>query len=204
MAKLILVRHGKSEWNALGLWTGWTDINLTEEGRAEARRAGEAIRDIELHGAYVSPLIRAQQTLQEIQDTLELKDLPVRQHQELTERHYGIYTGKNKWELKESLGDDEFLRIRRGWDVPIPEGESLRQVYDRAIPFYQENILPELKDGKNILAVGHGNTFRALMKYLEEVDDDKIHEVEIETGEIVCYDIDTEGKVVTKERRARS
>src|SRR6476619_2408667 len=151
MSYLILVRHGKSEWNALGLWTGWTDVELTQEGRKEAQKAAQALQDIEIHSSHTSKLKRAQQTLDEIKTALNLAHIPTSEHEALNERHYGIYTGKNKWQVKEQVGEEEFTKIRRGWDHPIPEGESLKQVYDRLLPYYEEQILKDLKEGKNVI-----------------------------------------------------
>lgn len=201
MSHLILVRHGKSEWNKLGKWTGWTDIDLVEEGVAEAKRAGEALRDIEIHKAYTSDLQRAQQTLEHIKKTLG-KDIETAVDPALRERHYGIYTGKNKWELKEQVGESEFKKIRRGWDHPLPEGESLKDVYARVVPYFEKHILPELKSGKNILVSAHGNSLRALMKHLDRISDEAICELEVGTGELHCYTFDKEGNAAGKEIRA--
>lgn len=201
MAWLILVRHGKSEWNAKGLWTGWTDVPLNEEGKEEGRKAGEALRDIEIHHAYVSNLMRAKETLDEIKKVIQ-NDLEPIAHEALNERHYGVYTGKNKWEVKEEVGEETFQSIRRGWDTPIPEGESLKQVHARAVPYYESEILPKLKTGKNVILVAHGNTLRAIIKHLEELSDLAVQELEVGTGEIYCYDLDPQGKVIRKEIRS--
>ena len=201
MAYLILVRHGKSAWNALGKWTGWTDVDLNEEGIAEARRAGEAIKDIEIHRAHVSDLKRATQTLGHIKETLQ-KDIDTTIDPALRERHYGIFTGKNKWEVKEEVGDEEFKKIRRSWDHQIPEGESLKEVYARVVPYFEKAILPDLKKGKNVLVSAHGNSLRALMKKLDNISDEAICDLEVGTGEIHCYSFDKEGKVLGKEIRA--
>lgn len=197
MAKLILVRHGESEWNKKGLWTGLTDIGLTEKGRAQGRVAGEELKGISLDFAFTSPLIRAKQTLDEIKGVLGI-DVPTFEDRSLSERNYGIYTGKNKWEIKEKVGDGQFLKIRRSWDYQIPQGESLKQVYERVIPYYQTNILPKLKEGKNILIVAHGNSLRALTKYLENIRDENISKLEIQVGEADLFEIDTNGNVLSK------
>lgn len=201
MAKLILVRHGKSEWNKLGLWTGHTDVNLAEEGHEEAKKAGEAIQDIEIHHAHVSLLTRAQQTLSGMLTALG-KKLEPKAHSALNERHYGIYTGKNKWEVKESVGEEMFQNMRRGWDVAIPEGETLKDVHARVAPYYSSEILPSLKADENVLVVAHGNTLRALIKELEGLDEHAICDVEVGTGEVHCYDIGPNGEVLGKEVRS--
>jgi 2,3-bisphosphoglycerate-dependent phosphoglycerate mutase len=202
MAHLILVRHGKSAWNHLGLWTGHSDVDLTDEGREEARRAGEAIRDIELHKAHTSLLKRTHQTLDEIKSALGLGDeLSVVRHAALNERHYGIHTGKNKWQVKEEIGEEAFNNLRRGWDVPIPEGETLKDVHTRAVPYYLEVIAPDLASGKNTIIVAHGNTLRALTKHIEDLDEEQIADVEIGTGQVICYELSPDGVVIKKEIR---
>lgn len=202
MAYLVFVRHGQSEWNALGLWTGWKDVELTEQGREEARRAARHLEDIVLHKAYTSKLSRARQTLHEIKQALGHAELDTVEHEALNERDYGDYTAKNKWEIKEQIGEEEFTRLRRNWDYPVPNGETLKDVHARALPFYERHILEDLKEGHNVIVAAHGNTLRALMKHLEGVADDKVHELEIGTGEVVVYEIDDSGRVLGKELRA--
>lgn len=201
MARLIFVRHGKSEYNARGLWTGHTDVHITDEGRDEARRAGARLKDIEIHVVHTSELVRTHQTFDEIQTVIERADIVPERHSALNERHYGTYTGKNKWEVKDEVGEETFLRIRRSWDEPIPEGESLKDVHARVVPHYEENIKPHLVSGRNVLIVSHGNTLRALVKHLDAIHDDAIADVEIGTGEVHCYEIDAQGNVVSREIR---
>lgn len=202
MAKLILVRHGKSEWNKLGKWTGHTDVELAVEGYAEAERAGTLIRDIEIHCAHVSVLKRTHQTFDGIVRALGRADIPCVAHVALNERDYGIHTGKNKWEVKEAVGEEIFTKIRRSWDHPIPEGETLRDAHARVVPYYEQTIKPQLVVGQNVLVVAHGNTLRALVKYLDDISDERICEFEIETGAVHCYDIDECGQVLTREVRS--
>jgi len=198
MAYLVLVRHGQSEWNALGLWTGQEDVSLTEQGKAEARKAAEHLRNITLHKAHTSSLSRTHQTLEEIKSALSHTDLETVQDKALDERHYGDYQAKNKWEIKEQVGDEEFTKLRRNWDHPVPNGETLKDVHARVLPYYEEHILEDLKAGKNIIVAAHGNSLRALMKHLDEVDDDHVHELEIGTGEVVMYEISEDGSVIEK------
>lgn len=203
MAYLVLVRHGLSEWNKQGLWTGWTDIPLAPEGVKEAKRAGETLRDIHFDYAYTSDLTRAKQTLHEILNILPpIPNLPTTENPAFRERNYGIYTGKNKWQIQREVGEEEFQRIRRSWNSPIPEGESLKQVYEREIPYFKAEIEPKLKEGKNIIITFSGNPMRALVKYLEHVSDEEISHLEIGTGEVYMYQIDSDGEVVKKEIRA--
>lgn len=198
MSYLVLVRHGQSEWNALGLWTGQEDVELTDQGKAEARKAAEHLKDITLHKAHTSSLTRAKQTLEEIKGALEHTELETVNDSALDERHYGNYQAKNKWEIKDQIGDEAFTKLRRTWDYPVPNGETLKDVHSRVLPYFEEHILEDLKDGKNIIVAAHGNSLRALMKHLDEIDDDKVHELEIGTGEVVVYEIADDGKVLGK------
>ena len=202
MAYLILVRHGKSEWNKLGQWTGLTDVGLAEEGRTEARLAAAALNDIEITSAHTSLLKRAQQTLEEMKAALGLQTLQEKKDAALNERDYGIYTGKNKWQVKEAIGEEAFQKLRRGWDVAVPEGETLKDVHDRVVPYYTAHIHPEVAAGKNVLVVAHGNSLRALAKHLEDMDERAVCELEIGTGEVYCYEFDGAGALIGKTIRA--
>lgn len=199
MAYLVLVRHGQSEWNALGLWTGQEDVSLTDQGKAEARAAAKHLSELTLHKGYASNLTRAQQTLEEIKGALEHTELETTHHKALDERHYGDYQAKNKWDIKDAIGEEAFLKLRRSWDHPVPNGETLKDVHSRVLPFYEETILNDLKEGKNIIVAAHGNSLRALMKHLEDVDDENVHELEIGTGEVVMYEINEDGTVGAKQ-----
>ena len=190
MAKLILVRHGESEWNAKGLWTGLTDIGLSEKGKEEAREAAKSLKNIRIDLAYTSVLIRANQTLEEIRKIVGLDNIIIVKDKALNEKDYGVFTGKNKWEVQKEYGEEKFRQIRRGWSYQIPNGESLKDVYNRTIPYYQKEILPKLKEGKNVLIVAHGNSLRALVKYLESISDKDVENLELATGEIYNYDPD--------------
>ncbi|MDP3987721.1 MAG: 2,3-diphosphoglycerate-dependent phosphoglycerate mutase [Candidatus Levybacteria bacterium] len=201
MSYLALVRHGESEWNAKGLWTGWKDIPLTQKGIEQAKTAGVSLKDIKFGLGFTSILSRVKQTMDEMKKVLN-QQFPVVEDKALNERNYGVYTGKNKWEIKKEVGEEEFLKIRRGWDHPIPEGECLKDVYQRAIPYYEKNILPKLKEGKNVLVSASSNSLRALVKYLENIPDDKISKLELAIGEVYLYTIGNNGKVVSKEIRA--
>lgn len=202
MAYLVLVRHGLSEYNKKGLWTGWDNPPLTSEGLEEAEKAGDALSDINFNYAFKSPLLRVEQTLDKILEVKNQKDIPVVTDEAINERNYGDYTGKNKWEIKEEIGDEAFARIRRGWDEKIPNGETLKDVYDREIPYFEENVFPKLRDGKNIIFVSSGNALRAIVKYLEKIPEDKVSEIEIGTGEVWVYNIDSNGNVSEKEIRS--
>jgi 2,3-bisphosphoglycerate-dependent phosphoglycerate mutase len=201
MAYLALVRHGTSIYNEKGMWTGWDDPELNEQGKKDAKEAGEHLKDIHFDEGYISDLKRHKETLDIILQTINQTDIHVSVSNALKERDYGDFTAKNKWEVKKKLGDKEFLKLRRGWDYPVPNGESLKQVYDREIPYYESTILPQLKEGKNIIIAGSGNNLRALVKYLEDISDDDISDVQIAPGEIYLYDINNLGEVTSKEIR---
>lgn len=200
--RLIFVRHAESEWNKLGKWTGVTDIHLTAKGRHEAAIMGKTVQDIMVHHLYTSQQIRAVETLIHMMETAqELKELPYERISHLNERDYGEYTGLNKWEVLEQLGEETFTGIRRGWDHPIPGGETMKMVHERAVPFYKDHILPKLREGKNVMVVSHGNTIRSLIKYLESVSDEDIAELEMPFGQILLYHVNEDGLHHSKEVR---
>jgi D-lactate dehydrogenase len=195
MGKLLLVRHAESEWNALGKWTGTTDVHLSEKGFKEAADYGRALKDlgIAVDVAYCSQQIRTRETLEAMLDASQQFDVDITVSGAINERDYGEYTGKNKWEMKDLIGEEKFNAIRRGWDVPVPGGETLKMVYERVLPFYQETILPLLKEGKNVLIVAHGNSLRALMKYMRSITDEGVADLEMPFGDIAVYDVTSDG-----------
>lgn len=202
MARLVLVRHARSEWNAKGMWTGWTDVGLSESADEEVAALARQLPEIEFHIAYTSTLRRASATLKKLKDTLGIVELRTIAHEALKERDYGIYTGKNKWEVRAEIGEEAFQRLRRGWDVSIPDGESLKDVHDRIVPYYVDTILPEIEAGRNILVVAHGNSLRALMKHLEGMDEAAVAAAEIGVAEARIYEIDR-GRVLSIETYAQ-
>ncbi len=201
MGHLLLVRHGMSEWNKAGVWTGLTDVHLAAEGFAEAKRAADAIAGIEIHKAHVSQLARAEETFECMEIALHTH-IPEERSAALNERDYGTYTGKNKWEVKKEVGDEKFERIRRSWNEPVPDGETLKDVYARIVPYFEEHILPDIKADKNILVVAHGNSLRALIKYIEHASDEAVCDIEVGVGEVVLYSFDASGRVTGKEVRS--
>ena len=202
MSYLILVRHGISEWNKKGWWTGWKDPDLAKEGYEEAKKAGQKLRDIGIDKAYTADLKRTIQTLEEIKKVLKIQDIPTVVDWHLRERNYGDLAGKNKWDLKKQYGEEQFMKWRRGWDEPIPNGETLKDVYERLIPYYKKIIVPDLLSGKNVIISASGNSLRALVKYIEDISENDISKLEIGLGEVYVYKIDKEGKVVSKDIRA--
>ncbi len=200
MGKLVLVRHGESEWNKLGKWTGLTDVHLSETGKKQAEKMGKLVENIQFSNIFISKLIRTQETLDFMKKSDEkLSEVPTEKIEELNERDYGDYTGKNKWEIEKSIGEEEFQKLRRGWDYPVPGGENLKMVYDRTIPFFINRILPILIEGKNVLVVAHGNSIRSIIKYIENVSDHEISNVEMPFDGILIYDLNKEGHILTKE-----
>ena len=193
--KLVITRHAESEWNQTGKWTGITDVHLSEKGFHDAGMLGVALRDldIQLDNAFCSQQIRTLETLQGILDASQQFDVPVERDKALNERDYGEYTGKNKWEMRDILGEERFNLIRRGWNEPIPNGETLKMVYERTVPFYKNTILPLLNSGKNVLIVAHGNSIRAMMKYIESMDESQIGDLEMLFNTIVVYDVNEDG-----------
>lgn len=199
-SKLVIVRHGESEWNALGLWTGTRDVHLTAKGEEEARAMGVLLSDVAFDQVYTSEQIRTQETAHQL---LVAAGQPA-QFQitgALNERDYGIHTGKNKWEVKEQIGEAAFDAIRRNWNEPVPGGETLKQVYERAVPFYESELVPLLNNGKNVLIVAHGNSIRSLVKYIESINDAEIANVEMIFGTALIYSVDSHGKMRDKEMR---
>lgn len=200
MSYLVLVRHGESEWNQKGLWTGWTDIPLTEHGHEQAREAGNNLTDINFDIAFTSTLSRAKQTLDEIKQVLH-QNIPTTEAAELKERDYGDLTGKNKWDIEKQYGTEQFMKWRRSWDSPVPGGETLKDVYNRVLPYYYSEIEPRLREEKNVLITAHGNSLRALIKYLENISDEDIPNLELATGEAYVYTLDSNAKVLSKKIR---
>lgn len=198
---LVISRHAESEWNILGKWTGLTDVNLTEKGRGEAQKIGELLRGVTFNAVYTSEQKRTHQTLEGIMKGSGHSDVPHVKSPHVNERDYGDLTGKNKWEVKDEIGDEAFHGIRRGWDYPVPGGETLKDVHGRVVPFFDAEILPRLQKGENILLVAHGNSIRALIKHLEDIHESEIAEVEMGFGEVLFYHITPEGKLHKKERK---
>ncbi len=198
--KLLITRHAESEWNATGKWTGLTDVHLSEKGFHESALLGLALKGLEtrVDQAYCSQQIRTLETLEGILNASQQFDVPFERNEAINERDYGEYTGKNKWEMKDLVGEDEFNGIRRGWNHHVPGGETLKMVYERVVPFYQNTIVPELIAGKNVLLVAHGNSLRALMKYIESISDEDVETLEMPFGNIMVYDIDDKGLMTSK------
>lgn len=201
IGKLILARHHESEWNKKGLWTGKRDVHLTEYGFDKSCEMGILITDIHIDFAFASMQIRSIETLSCMLEAMGVKEVPTKFSAALNERDYGDYTGKNKWEMEKMVGEETFDHIRRDWDYAVPNGETLKMVYERAVPYFKESVLPLLKEGKNVLIVSHGNALRALMVYIESIPPEKVPELEMLFGGIVIYELDNDGHKISKEMR---
>ncbi|WP_343658425.1 2,3-bisphosphoglycerate-dependent phosphoglycerate mutase [Chryseobacterium sp.] len=190
MEKLFLVRHGQSLWNLENRFTGWKDIDITETGIEEAKKAGLALKGERIDIAFTSALIRAQHTLSIILNEIGNPDIPVVKDKALNERSYGNLEGLNKEETALKYGDEQVHIWRRSFDVVPPGGESLKDTYNRVIPYFESQIRPLLKQGENVLIVAHGNSLRALIMYLEHLSPEEILEREIATGFPLTYVFD--------------
>lgn len=212
--KLILMRHGESEWNASNQFTGWQDVNLTDKGIAEGKRAGLLLAETGLlpDVLYTSLLRRAIITANLALDTADRLWIPVVRDWRLNERHYGALQGLNKAETKDKYGDEQFMLWRRSYDTPppaidpdgqysqvgdpryagieVPLTECLQDVVTRLMPYYLETIAADLRAGKTVLVAAHGNSLRALVKYLDEISDADIAQLNIPTGNPLVYDVD--------------
>jgi 2,3-bisphosphoglycerate-dependent phosphoglycerate mutase len=220
-ATLVLLRHGESDWNALNLFTGWVDVGLTEKGRAEAVRSGELMTEHALlpDVLYTSLLRRAITTAHLALDTADRLWIPVRRSWRLNERHYGALQGLNKAETKDRYGDEQFMTWRRSYDTPPPPiergsrfsqdtdpryanigggplTECLADVVARFLPYFTDVIVPDLRTGKTVLIVAHGNSLRALVKYLDGMSDEEIVGLNIPTGIPLRYDLDADMRPV--------
>lgn len=217
MKKLVLIRHGESEWNKENRFTGWTDVELSQKGREEARQAGQLLKNqgYSFDKAYTSVLKRANHTLDGVLLELGETDIPVTRSWKLNERHYGALQGLNKAETAAKYGDEQVHEWRRSWDVrpplldsddkrnpvldplykgvpadELPLGESLKDTVRRVVPFFESDIVPEIKAGKNVVIAAHGNSLRALVKFLDHISDDDIVGLDIPTGVPLVYELD--------------
>ncbi len=217
MYKLVLLRHGESTWNKENRFTGWTDVDLSERGREEAKRAGETLKaeGYVFDLAYTSVLKRAIRTLWMTLDELDLMWIPVTKAWQLNERHYGALQGLNKAETAAQFGDEQVLVWRRSYDVPppvlteddprfpgkdpryasltkdeLPLTESLKETVARVVPYWHKHIVPDIKGGKRVVIAAHGNSLRALVKYLDDMSEDAIIKLNIPTGVPLVYELD--------------
>ncbi len=223
MHKLVLVRHGQSEWNKTHRFTGWTDVDLTDQGRDEARNAGRTLKSegFTFDLAYTSVLKRAIRTLNIILDEMDLMWLPVRKSWRLNERHYGDLQGLNKKEMAAKVGEEQVHIWRRSYDVPppalaeddernmrndprfadfdgdhFPLTECLKDTVERFLPYWENEIAPQIKAGKRLIIAAHGNSLRALVMYLDKIPEDEIVDLNIPTGVPLVYELDDDLKPI--------
>ena len=216
MKKLVIVRHGQSLWNLENKFTGWTDVGLSDKGIEEAKRAGILLKKLgyTFDLAYTSVLKRANDTLYYILDELNERDIPIKYSYKLNERHYGALQGLNKDETKEKYGEEQVKLWRRSADVRPPEltidderypgndpkykdlsneelplTENLIDTIKRVTEYWQSDIAPTIKEGKNVIIVAHGNSLRGLIKYLDNLSNDEVTKLEIDTGRPICYEL---------------
>ena len=211
---LVLLRHGESEWNAKNLFTGWVDVPLSDKGRAEAVHGGELLKEAGVlpEKLFTSMLRRAIMTANLSLDAADRHWIPVERDWRLNERHYGALQGKNKKEIRDEYGEEQFMQWRRSYDVPppviepgsefsqdtdpryagepIPATECLKDVLERLLPYWEGTIVPEIKTGKTVMIAAHGNSLRALVKHLDGISDDDIVELNIPTARPLVYELD--------------
>ena len=224
MIKLVLVRHGQSQWNLENRFTGWTDVKLSEQGIKEAKEAGKVLKEkgFKFDVAYTSVLKRANDTLNYILDELGEKDIPIKKSWRLNERHYGALQGLNKDETRQKYGAEQVLLWRRSTDVKppelsedderypgndpkyselskedLPKTENLIDTINRVMVYWNSDIKKDLQEGKRVIIAAHGNSLRGLIKYLDNMTDEEIIKLEIETGNPICYELDDDLKPIT-------
>ncbi len=224
MYKIVLIRHGESQWNKENRFTGWTDVELSEKGNKEAIAAGKLLKEegFIFDKAYTSVLKRAIKTLWHTLEGLDLMWIPVQRAWQLNERHYGSLQGLNKAETAQKYGDDQVLIWRRSYDTPppplkesderypghdaryaslskkeLPLTECLKDTVARVIPYWKENIVPDIKAGKRLIIAAHGNSLRALVKYLDNISDEEILKLNIPTGIPLVYELDEDMKAIS-------
>lgn len=197
---LVLVRHGQSEWNLKNLFTGWRDVDLTEQGISEAKTAGKRLKErgIKFDVAYTSALKRAQRTLTLVLDGMGQSGLTIHKDKALNERDYGDLNGLNKDDARKKWGEEQVHIWRRSYDVPPPGGESLKDTVARALPYYVQNILPGVLRGERTLVAAHGNSLRALIMVLEKHTPESIIARELATGVPIIYRLNTDATVAEK------
>jgi len=224
MIKLVLVRHGQSAWNLENRFTGWTDVELSEQGIKEAKEAGKVLKEkgFEFDVAYTSVLKRANDTLKYILEELGEEDIPIKKSWRLNERHYGALQGLNKDETREKYGADQVLLWRRSTDIKppelsidderypgndpkytnltpdeLPKTENLIDTINRVMVYWNSDIKKDLEEGKRVIIAAHGNSLRGLIKYLDNMSDEEIIKLELQTGNPICYELDDDLKPIT-------
>ncbi|MFM8541575.1 MAG: 2,3-bisphosphoglycerate-dependent phosphoglycerate mutase [Nitrospira sp.] len=197
MAKLVLLRHGESQWNLENRFTGWVDVPLSPKGEQEAKAAGEKLRGVRFARAYTSVLTRAIQTLDIVLGVIGQTNIPIEKNKALNERMYGELQGLNKTETAQKYGDQQVKIWRRSFDVRPPGGESLKDTAERVLPYWGEIIYPYIVRGDTILIAAHGNSLRALVMHLENLSKEAVLELNIPTGAPLLYEFDAKVTVTS-------
>ncbi|MFQ5992168.1 MAG: 2,3-diphosphoglycerate-dependent phosphoglycerate mutase [Nitrospiraceae bacterium] len=195
MSQLVLLRHGESQWNLENRFTGWVDVPLSPKGEEEARAAGRKLAGFRFDRAYVSVLKRAIDTLTIVLEVIGQTSLPIEKDQALNERMYGELQGLNKAETAEKYGEQQVKLWRRSYDISPPGGESLKDTAERVLPYYMSRIRPDLLEGQSILVAAHGNSLRALVMHLDQLQPKEVLELNIPTGAPLLYEFDKAGSV---------
>ena len=208
MSHLILIRHGESQWNLENRFTGWVDVDLSPKGEKEAEIAGQKLKPYQIDKAYASILKRANLTLEIAMKSAGKSGIPVIKDKALNERHYGALQGLNKAETAKKYGDEQVHIWRRSYDVPPPadktemnpEGitESLKDTAARTLPYFREKIMKDVKDGKNVIVAAHGNSLRSIVMELDKMTKEQVLELNIPTAVPIVYEIDKDGKILSK------
>ena len=197
MARLVLLRHGESQWNLENRFTGWVDVPLSAKGVEEAKQAGEKLRGFTFDRAFSSVLARANETLRIVLEVLGQTSIPIEKDKALNERMYGDLQGLNKAETAKKYGDAQVKIWRRSYDVKPPGGESLKDTAERALPYYEKMVKPHLVKGETIIIAAHGNSLRALVMELDQLSKEEVLELNIPTGVPLLYEFDKTGKVLS-------
>ncbi len=197
MSKLVLVRHGESQWNLENRFTGWVDVPLSPKGIEEAKGAGKKLASFTFNRAFSSVLARANETLRIILEVIGQTTIPIEKDKALNERMYGELQGLDKAETAKKYGDEQVKIWRRSYDVRPPGGESLKDTAERVLPYYDSRIKPSVLKGETILIAAHGNSLRALVMQLEQLTREQVLELNIPTGAPLLYELDHSGKVLS-------
>jgi 2,3-bisphosphoglycerate-dependent phosphoglycerate mutase len=198
MSRLVLLRHGESQWNLENRFTGWIDVPLSPKGIEEAKAAGHKLRGYTFDRAFSSVLIRANETLRIVLEVIGQPGIPIERDKALNERMYGELQGLNKAETAKKFGDEQVKIWRRSYDVRPPGGESLKDTAERVLPYYEARIKPYLAKGETILIAAHGNSLRALVMELDHLTKEQVLELNIPTGAPLCYELSSDGKVLSR------
>ncbi|HTC22254.1 MAG TPA: 2,3-bisphosphoglycerate-dependent phosphoglycerate mutase [bacterium] len=202
MPTLVLVRHGQSQWNLENRFTGWVDVPLTAQGEKEAHRAGQLLKGLKFDIAFTSDLQRAQKTLAIVLQEIGQMNLPILKDEALNERHYGALQGLDKTETAKKYGDEQVKIWRRSYDVPPPKddkgfSESLQDTAARTLPYFDDKIVPYLKEGKNVIVAAHGNSLRSIVMHLEHLTKEQVLELNLDTAVPRVYELDKDLKILS-------